>query len=173
MSDREQRYRELFDSCYRPLHAFARRRLPAADADDLVADVLTTAWRRLDDVPPDATLPWLFGVAHRTLANQRRSSQRRLRLVQRLSHDPHAPHDDVPVESPAVLHALSRLPRNDQEILRLAAWEQLPARDIALVLGCTPNAAALRLSRARGRLRTELARPRSTAATQHGMVDDV
>ena len=170
VNDREQRYRDLFDSCYQPLHAFARRRLPPADADDLVADVLTTAWRRLDDIPPHATLPWLFGVAHRTLANQRRGRDRRRRLLQRLSH---VRHEAAPAGSPAVVDALTRLNDKDQEILRLAAWEGLAARDIAVVLGCTPNAAALRLSRARGRLRSELARPRPASAHQQGMVDDV
>lgn len=151
VSDREERYRAIFDSCYQPLQAFARRRAPAADADDLVAEVLTTAWRRLDDIPPAHCLPWLYGVAHRTLANQRRSTARRWRLVQRIADSaPRAP--SAPGQS-MVLDALDTLRPDDREILRLAAWEDLTTGEIAVALDCTPNAAALRLSRARARLR--------------------
>lgn len=164
MNEREQRYQELFNTCYQPLHAFARRRLPQAEAEDLVAEVLTTAWRRLDDVPVDATLPWLYGVAHHTLANQRRSSGRRRRLLQRIVLNQPAP--STTADSPTILDALERLDGKDQEILRLAAWEDLGAREIALILDCTPNAAAIRLSRARQRLRAELA-PVESAHARH------
>ena len=165
VDEREQRYRAVFDSCYAPLHAFARRRMAPADADDLVAEVLTTAWRRLDDIPRQAALPWLYGVAHRTLANQRRSGRRQQRLIRRISdHRPAAAATST--EPPEVLDALGRLRADDQEILRLAAWEELTASEIAVVLECTPNAAALRLSRARKRLRDQLAAPATAAASQ-------
>lgn len=170
MRERERRYEELFNACYQPLHAFARRRLPQAEADDLVADVLTTAWRRLDDVPLDGTLPWLYGVAHRTLANHRRSGDRRRRLLRRIAVN--QPFTPAATDSSPILEALERLDRKDQDVLRLAAWEGLAAREIALVLECTPNAAALRLSRARQRLRAELAPPESTPTQPHGMATD-
>lgn len=155
VTSREERYRALFDACYPPLVAFARRRASAADADDLVAEVLATAWRRLEDIPPDATLPWLYGVAHRTLANQRRGRDRRQQLLDRLSaHRARPGRDDG--DGPDVLGAIGRLRRDDQDVLRLAAWEDLTNTEIALVLDCSTNAAALRLSRARARLRAEL-----------------
>ena len=44
----------------------------------------------------------------------------------------------------------------DQEVLRLWAWEQLAPREIALVLGITPNAASIRLHRATKKLREQL-----------------
>lgn len=168
MSDRELRFRRLFDACYQPLHAFARRRLPPADADDLVADVLLTAWRRLDDVPSDA-LPWLYGVARRSMANQRRSAGRRHRLLLRIAAD--RPADATPPDLTHILEVLGRLRPDDQEILRLAAWEDLSAAEIAVALECTPNAAALRLSRARKRLRDE-ATQTALPTTHHGRVTD-
>jgi RNA polymerase sigma-70 factor (ECF subfamily) len=163
VDERRARFRALFDESYQPLLAYARRRCTPADADDLVAEVLTVAWRRLDDVPHDAALPWLFGVAHRTLANQRRSTRRRLALVERLEREPSPA---APDGDPVLLDALARLSADDQEVLRLAAWEQLRASEIAVVLGCSANAAALRLSRARERLRnavTEIAPSRTEA----------
>lgn len=165
MTDREERYRALFDANFEPLQAFARRRTAGADADDLVAEVFTVAWRRLDDIPRHNELPWLYGVAHRTLANQRRSARRRLQLVQRMvEREPRGPTERP--DDPPVLRALAQLRPDDQAVLRLAAWEELTAAQIATVLECTPNAAALRLSRARARLRdvmTELGAGRTQA----------
>lgn len=153
MDERGERYRRLFEACYQPLHAYVRRRVTGSDVDDVVAEVLTVAWRRLDDIPPGADLPWIYGVARRTLANQRRSSERRLRLLNRIAHQPSVPTAD---DNGMLIAALSHLAPRDQEILRLAAWEDLSPAEIAVVLQCSPNAAALRLSRARGRLREEL-----------------
>ena len=158
----EDRFRRLFDACYPPLCAYARRRLPAEAADDLVAEVLTVAWRRLPVVPDgDGTLPWLYAVAHGILANQRRGLRRRLRLIERIAAQPVpvAPSGDGSSPEDAgeqVRAALARLRPDDQEILRLRCWEDLTVAEIATVLGCGANAASLRLSRARARLRAEL-----------------
>jgi RNA polymerase sigma-70 factor (ECF subfamily) len=154
VDDARARYRALFDACYAPLVAYARRRTRSYDeADDVVADVFAVAWRRLDDVPTGAELQWLYGVAYRTLANARRSTTRRLRLLERLRNEPTA---TFPSDSDDVLIALASLRRSDQEILRLAAWEQLQPAEMAVVLGITANAATLRLSRARAHLRAAL-----------------
>ena len=50
------------------------------------------------------------------------------------------------------MEKLARLNEADREILLLAAWEELSTTEIAAVLGCSVNAAALRLHRARKRL---------------------
>jgi len=62
-----------------------------------------------------------------------------------------------------VLSALVQLRSTDQEILRLAVWEELSHRQIGLVVGCSEATVAVRLHRARGRLAKEIAkgRPRS------------
>jgi RNA polymerase sigma-70 factor (ECF subfamily) len=63
----------------------------------------------------------------------------------------------VPVaEAQPIRAALLRLESRDQEILRLAAWEELTPSAIACVLGITPIAARSRLHRARNRLRAAL-----------------
>ncbi|HET9444584.1 MAG TPA: sigma-70 family RNA polymerase sigma factor [Acidimicrobiales bacterium] len=163
MDDRTDRFARVFEAGYRPLLEYARRRTAGvAEADDVVAEVLAIAWRRLDDVPPGAELAWLYGVARRVLANERRGAARRRRLLERAARlrpvaDPaDADADAEPGPGGGVLAALGRLPAGDREILRLAAWEGLEPRDIAVVLGCSANAAALRLSRARRRLRRQL-----------------
>lgn len=52
-----------------------------------------------------------------------------------------------------------------REILRLAAWEELDAGQIAVVLGCGSRAGVMRLHRARRRLRDEIDRIRLTPPT--------
>ena len=56
-----------------------------------------------------------------------------------------------------VARALMRLREPDREILRLTAWEGCTTDELATVLGCSANAAAVRLHRARRRLRKVLA----------------
>ena len=135
--------------------AHARRRTDQlADAEDVVADSFTAVWRRWADLPPDASqhLPWLYGIARRVLANQRRGFARRLRLTERLRFfargDMTTPSDRLD----SALDALARLRSDDQEILRLIAWEGLSHAEVAVALGITPNAAAIRAHRARRRL---------------------
>jgi RNA polymerase sigma-70 factor (ECF subfamily) len=161
--DEHAAFRRLFEDAYRPLLAYSLRRTEsAADAEEIVAETLLIAWRRRDELPiGDESIPWLYGVARRVLANQRRGRERRSRLerilapLTRSSQDPEliVEHADT---TRAVVAASRRLPHADQEVLRLAAWEGLSHAEIAISLGCSENGAALRLYRARQRLREEL-----------------
>lgn len=151
---REERFENLMADVYVPLQRFVRRR--TSDGDDVLADVLLVLWRRLDDLPEGARLAWSYGVARGCLLNARRSDERRWRLVRRLAQEPVTP---VPDEDPQLEEALHSLPDADREVLRLWAWEQLPAREIAVVLGISANAASIRLHRATTRLRTAMIGP--------------
>lgn len=149
----EERFALLAEQVWDPVQRYLRRR--THDADDVLADTMLALWRRLDDVPADAALPWAYGVAAHCLRNARRAEDRRGRLLQRLSTEPAAP---PPEDDPDLADALARLPEGDREVLRLWAWEQLPPREIAVVLGISPNAASIRLHRATTKLRTHLVR---------------
>lgn len=157
--DPVERFRALYQEHYQDVHAYCRRRSHGAGAaDDAVADTFTVAWRRLADVPAgDAARLWLFGTARRVLANQHRSARRsdrlRLRLVsthERLAEWATDPVDASDVQP--VVVALATLRPDDQEVLRLIAWEELSHAEAAVVLGCSTNAVAIRLHRARHRL---------------------
>jgi RNA polymerase sigma-70 factor (ECF subfamily) len=128
------------------------------DAADVVAETFLVAWRRGPELPAgDEARLWLYGVARRVLANHHRGGQRRERLGERLRQrilatvaaDPGA---EVP-ERLAVQAALGRLGEVDREVLTLTVWEGLQPREVATVLGVSPEAVRTRLSRARGRLR--------------------
>lgn len=158
---RRQRFERLVDQVYEPLQRYARRRTDPTTADDVVADALLALWRRLDDVPPGGELPWAYRTAGHCLANLSRSAARQARLADKLRHLPPPEAEPVghqPGEADPDLHAaLARLPPNDQELLRLWAWEQLAPSEIALVLDVTSNAVSIRLHRAKGKLAKILA----------------
>lgn len=158
-----RRFQAVYEAHYGAVLAYLRRRTAeGADAQDAVADTFTIAWRRLEELPEgDAALPWLYAVARRVLSNQRRGNQRRTDLSARVRSQRPA---SVDVESEVVagdqrrtvLAALSRLRPADQEILRLAVWEELTHRDIAGLVGCSEASVAVRLHRARTRLGREI-----------------
>jgi len=140
---------------------YLRRRLyplTSADLDDLVEETFIVVWRRLDDVPVGAELPWTIGVARNVLRNARRSKQRRSRFETSLmprADDPSA--EDHVIADTSVRDALLRLSDDDREILLLNAWDGLDTKALATVLSTTPNAAAVRLTRAQARFRDALA----------------
>jgi RNA polymerase sigma factor (sigma-70 family) len=156
-----ERFRSLYEANYHLILGYALRRADAADAADVVAETFATAWRRLRDVPEgeEARL-WLYGVARRVLANQRRAERRRLRLAGRLRDESRLAPSSAPEAGVDhdVRAAFSRLRRDDRELLSLTAWEGLDPGELARVLGCSRNAARIRLHRARRRFTLELKR---------------
>lgn len=154
-------FRELFALTYPALVAYARRRVAADRVDDVVSEVYTTAWRRRSDIDPGSPhLPWLYGVAANAVRNLHRSDRRHLRLVEHLEAQPAVSHRPAAVDGPGadLRAALERLSFDDQEVLRLVAWEGLRHAEAAQALGCSTNAVGIRIHRARQRLEVELDR---------------
>lgn len=160
----EARFRRLFDDHYRIVMAYALRRTATRDdAHDVVSEAFTVAWRRLDDVPADRDeqVAWLLATARRVLANHHRSNRRRRALAERarVVGDPPVArdHGEATGEVQLVRDALAELAEADREILRLAAWDDLPHAQIAAMLDLTTSAVSVRLHRARQRLAEVLA----------------
>ncbi len=159
-AEREHERRRLFEALYKAyaadVVAYCRWRADSvSDAQDVVADVFLTAWRRLDDVPAgEAARIWLYATARRTLANQRRSTRRRAALAERIAGaTPAQWHSDDP-EDHGVHEALGRLGALDREVLLLSEWEGLSPAQIASILRCPKVTARGRLHRARRRFRS-------------------
>jgi RNA polymerase sigma factor (sigma-70 family) len=159
-------FRGIYARHYPDVVRYGLRRLDGPPAaEELAQEVFLVVWRRRWEVPA-RTLPWLYGVARRLLANHWRAERAAPAYVELTSltevtglagaaagadrHDGVARLVDVRV-------ALSRLSEDDQEILRLVGWEQLSVGEAALVVGCGTATAKVRLHRARRRL-TEMLR---------------
>ena len=172
--DRRRRFNGLFASYGSDIVAYCNWRADSeSDAQDAVADVFLTAWRRLDAVPEgDAAKVWLYATARRVLANQRRSSRRRAALHERLAGET-APAEPGSSGEEALVHeALSRLGLRDREVLLLAEWEGLSPAEIGTVLNCLAVTARGRLHRARRRFRAvyeELHAPQDDADELHAL----
>lgn len=167
-ADDEAAFRAMFEATYRDLVGYARRRTDDwSDADDVVAEVFTIAWRRRAERDLTApALPWLYGIAANVIRNSWRSSGRRLRLVDRLTAEPRPPGETDPADRPGaeLREALAELSFDDQEVLRLVAWEGLSHAEVGTVLGCSTNAVGIRVHRARRRLADQLAEHGHAAA---------
>lgn len=174
-STAEARLEALFRKHEAAVFAYARRRSTEEESDDVVAETFLVAWRRLDDVPPNA-LPWLLNVARKVLSTRRRSANRRASLVEKLTAERPVSAQD-PMPDGAALEAFDRLSESDREALTLIAWEELTPREAAAVMGDSPVRFRVRLHRARRRLIRELEASRTfaapssqVAATRQGIV---
>lgn len=159
----EGRFTRMYEEHYDQILAYCARRVDRTEAEDIANEVFAVLWRRLDEVEPDTELAWLYGVAYRTIGGGLRTAKRRTRLSRRIGglahHGPELP-DHVVVrrdQDRIVLEALAELRPSDAEVLRLRAWEELTAGEMAVVLGCSVPAAEQRLSRAKRRLARVLA----------------
>ena len=158
---RRQLLEALFLAHAAAVRAYAARRVPPGEVDDVASDVFVVAWRRLDDVPGDA-LPWLLVCARRIVANQVRSTRRQAALRLRLGHERPVSFE-VSLPDTGLGKALGALSVDDREALLLVAWEGLDHRRAALVMGCSPRAFSMRVHRARARLAAAMARLERTS----------
>ncbi len=163
-SGAEAAYRRLY--AYHPqVLAYCARRVGHEDAADVAAEVFAVAWRRIADVPAgEAALPWLYGVAYRTVSHHWRGASRRSRLLRKAAG--HAPEVQVGPEAQLVqraeydlvLDALANLRDKDQEVLLLVVWEEMSHDQIATILGSSSAAARQRFRRAKKALLREYVR---------------
>lgn len=116
---------------------------------------------------PARVAAWLYRLAVRQVLIYRRRAGRRRGLVDRYAaRTDRNPADPAPSplawlvrdeRQQLVQHALRRLPPRDAELLVLKYAEGLSARELAERLGVAVATVEMRLHRARGRLRAELA----------------
>jgi len=158
----EDKFRSAYEAHTRALLGYALRRTATpADAADVVAETMLTAWRRLDVVPdePD-TILWLYGVARNVIANGDRTHRRQRRLAEKLRLQLDDVLEEPSVADPAlaaqVTAAMKSLTPVEHEVLTLTATEQLSPAEIAVVLDMKQNTVRTHLHRARRKLRSTL-----------------
>lgn len=161
--DPESTFAALYGEIYPDLLRFVQRRAHPSHAEDVVAEAFLVMWRRFDEVPqrPGDARAWVFGVARNLLLNTQRGETRRRGLgVQLADATPAVPRDDphldLVVSRIDLARAWTRLSAVHQEALALSAFDGLTASEAAAVIGTSPVAYRLRLSRARRALRAHL-----------------
>ncbi|MGN9809939.1 RNA polymerase sigma factor [Micromonospora sp. BQ11] len=156
----------LFDRHGEAVRALCARRTGSSDAaDDLVSIVFLEAWRRRGEVElvDGNALPWLYGIARRTMQHRWRTALRHRRALERLTPAPATPDhaDEVAGRLDDDRHlarlraALERLRPPDRDVLLLCVWQGLSYAEAAVALGVRVGTVRSRLSRARSRLGAE------------------
>jgi RNA polymerase sigma-70 factor (ECF subfamily) len=150
----------------------ARAARRCGNADD-VADVVALTFVRLLDVAPGfdpargAPRSFLFGIADNVAREVRRTSARQRAVVWKLTGRELLDGDDVEridarIDAAAaaghVRAALGEVPAGEQQMLRLVADGMTPGQ-ASDALGISPQAGWARLSRARRRVRRQVANP--------------
>jgi RNA polymerase sigma-70 factor (ECF subfamily) len=155
-------FSELYDRTHVDLLAFLLRRSASPeDAADCLAETYLVAWRKRDQMPTGAeTRPWLFGVARNVM---RRGSELHGRTVaaasalaaELQSSGAVCPAPDLPEPDP-VTTAIGELPELEREIITMLIWDELAPREVAAILGLSPNVVRVRAHRARTKLKAAL-----------------
>lgn len=143
-------FEQLYRATAPSLFAYVRRRTPA-DAEDLVAEVFTIAWRRRRDLPAGLLRrAWLFGTARTLLLADARARGRADEVVEALARvdEMSTVTADSAVER-VVARALARLRPDERELVELLEWERMTPAEVAVVLGVRPGTARVRIHRAR------------------------
>ncbi len=173
----------LFDRHGDAIYNYCFRRTASWHAaEDATATVFLEAWRGRGRVSAydDSALPWLYGIANNVCRNLARTSRRHLHAVGRMPTEGTAPDpadlvaDQVDSERrmAAVLAAIRRLPRREQDVLALVAWTGLSYEQAAAALDVPVGTVRSRLSRARQRLATSLASLDNSTSTHPRTGDD-
>ena len=149
------------------LQRYVTRRIGAGAAEDVVAETFLVAFRQRAGYADDGRdcLPWLYGIATRLVHRHWRSESAQLRLLARTGTDPvtepFTERVDATVCATAVkarlAGALARLPASQRDALLMYAWAGLSYEQIATATGVPLGTVQSRISRARQRLRRQLA----------------
>ena len=155
-------YREFYDRYAVWMRAWLLRQTGSETAAlDLTAETFAQAWhssRRFKDMADGSGAPWLFGIA-RNLVRQYHKHNRietaaRERLGMPLAFAECEDYERVDERisahamGPALRVAMHALPDEQRRAVELRVVDQLDYEEVAGELGCSQNAARLRVSRA-------------------------
>jgi RNA polymerase sigma-70 factor, ECF subfamily len=155
-------FREFYDRYASwVLSWFQRQTGSDTAALDLTAETFAQAWhasRRFQDLANGSGAPWLFGIARNLLRQYHKHNRIESAARERLGmptawaecEDYEAVDERMEASAlaPLLRHAVRALPTEQRRALELRIVQQLDYEEVAGALGCTQNAARLRVSRA-------------------------
>ena len=129
------------------------------DAKDVVVMAFFELWRKRESVRlvDGSPLPWLVKTVGYVARNQERSAARYRRVLSRVPLEAAAQPPCDQLDESGVGDAVRRLPSKERDVVILSVIEGLEDRDTATALGIPVGTVKSRLSRAKARLRIDLA----------------
>lgn len=161
--ERERALSELFENTREAVFGIALRMTGRPDlADDAVQETFVDVLRGADGFRGDARLTtWLYRIAVRAAARvSDRARRRAAPLPEELAVGTDEPPEALTQREGAarILAAMAQLPATQRAVLALAALDDLPQTEIAVVLGLPSGTVYSRLHQARERMREALER---------------
>jgi RNA polymerase sigma-70 factor (ECF subfamily) len=155
-------FRELYERYAAWMRAwFLRHTSSDSAALDLTAETFAQAWhasRRFRDEAGGSAAPWLFGIARNLLRQYHKHNRIETAARQRLGipvafaecedYERVDERDEATVLAPRLRSGVLSLPVEQRRALQLRVVHGLPYEEVAGRLGCSQNAARLRVSRA-------------------------
>jgi len=142
---------------------FQRGGVPAEQAEELVQETMLSVWRKADSFDPAraGAATWIFTIARNQRIDAARRVPRRTLDSDDPSLAPHAPAApdvvfDTAQRENRLREALSTLPSEQAEVIRLSFFEDRPHADIERALGIPLGTVKSRLRLAMSRLRAHL-----------------
>jgi RNA polymerase sigma factor (sigma-70 family) len=157
---------EVFDRHWHSVYRYCGSRA-GAEGEDLAAETFRLAFDRRETYDldrPDAG-PWLLGLATNLIRNHLRGRHRgKLAAARLLEFDDLEDVTDLTIGrveaaqlGPSLTRALDGIPSRDRDALLLMAWNGLSYEEVAEALDIPVGTVRSRISRARLRLRAQLA----------------
>jgi RNA polymerase sigma-70 factor (ECF subfamily) len=144
-------FEELFERHALDVYRYISRRHIGNDSQDLTSDVFVIALQKAESIPSGSELPWLYRTAWNVLANAHRKNDPITVDFDLTEIEPDCA--DVVITNDQLNRSWQKLPQKDREVLRLAAWEGISGKELAMTLGISEGGAGAALSRARANLR--------------------
>jgi len=165
-----QAFREFYDRYAVWMRSWLLRQTGSESAAlDLTAETFAQAWhasRRFRDLAGGSGAPWLFGIARNLVRQYHKHNRIETAARARLGlpapfadcEDYERADDRIAASSlgPALRIAVGTLPLEQRRALDLRVVQQLDYAEVAGQLGCSQNAARLRVSRALRALTVQL-----------------
>jgi RNA polymerase sigma factor (sigma-70 family) len=148
---------ELVDRWHAPLWRYLRRMV---DADETAEELLQETWLRIVRGmaklrEPKSLVPWMFGIARRTLMDQLRQRYKHASLHDAFTDELPVPEAEIDNRDDVnqVIRELEKLPLPQRELITLYYLEELSIDEVAHVLEIPAGTVKSRLYHARNRLK--------------------
>ena len=149
-----EEFNRVFRAQLPMISAYLSRRVPFSEVEDLASDLFEIAWSKKEQIPEGFELPWLYKTARYLVSNFHRKQSGRNGILARLAEPVAAPSaESIALADIELSDAFAGLIPAEREIISLLALEGLSNAEIATVLEMSENAAAIRLTRAKQKLK--------------------
>lgn len=149
---------EEFTSIYRQflpqISKYLARRVSPSDVEEIASRIFEIAWRKRNQARPGFELPWLYRIAGYVVSNHRRSEAAKADFLAFFRPSDAAPSaEEIAINDLSLSEAWAKLSPAERQVIALSSFEGLDNPSAARVLEISTNAFALRLSKAKAKLR--------------------